>query len=247
MSSWVARQSDAEASCVAHACPKKGCAAWETFSCLSSAQVGRLTRDCVLHDFERGEIVFRQGSEPHAAYCIHSGSVRLSRLRRSGREVVVGIRRTGDLAGFPAALAGLPYNISAQTLEPSVICMMPRATLAELLAECPPLALRLLHRMAAQCSALEDELFARDLECVKERTARLLVGLAPGGPAASGAPESPTIAMTREDMALLIGTTRETLSRVLNDLSRRGIVGLNTREIRIRDLEALERLVDLGS
>jgi CRP/FNR family transcriptional regulator len=98
-----------------------------------------------------------------------------------------------------------------------------------------------LTHLAEATNETEDRLMARSVEHVRQRTARYLLGLLPDARVGSGPIELREL-LPRHEMALLIGTTPETLSRALRALERRGILGRDRDRIIVRDLEALRRI-----
>ena len=213
------------------------------FSCLPPEAIAIAERAHVPHSYEQGHTLFSEGDEAHAVYCIASGSVRLSRSNARRGEVVIGTRSAGDVVGFRAVFSDLPYGVTAVVEQPSRICAIPRTAFLELVQKSPPLALELLRRLAARSRVTEEQLVSRAHESVAARTARLLVAMSEAR-ATGGAPSRPfRVDLAREEMALLVGTTRETLSRTLHGFARRGLVELLPTGIGVADLEALRALI----
>lgn len=193
------------------------------------------------HVYESGQVLFYEGDAPLAVYCISSGSVRLAHSGH-GNEVAIGIRVAGDLVGFRAVFAQLPYGATAVTLEPSCICAIPRAVFLDAVAHNSTLSLELLRRLAARSRLTEEQLVNRAAEHVRARTARLLLGLQRlEGPHVTG--QKPIDGVGREEMALLIGTTRETLSRTLHEFARQGMLEISPSGIRLLDTKRLKAIV----
>jgi CRP/FNR family transcriptional regulator len=225
-------------------CRKCPAATGSAFSCLTPAQLSRLAKVAVPHAYLRGQTIFYEGTPPLAAFCVQCGLVKLTRPFNHGGVAVVGVRSAGDLFGYRSVLAELPYGISAETVEPSVICTIPREALLALIEESRALAFNLLQRMAREFRFAEEQLVERSSERVATRTARFLVRLAEPSDPRGRAKESLRIPTRRGDMALLIGTTPETLSRTLHGFALRGLVTLNRTEIRVRNLAGLQMLAD---
>jgi len=219
-------------------------AAAELFRRLSPDQWARLRDAVVAHVYQAADVVFHEGTPPLAVYCVRSGALKLYRRMNHGDEVVVGIRGAGDLVGLRAVLAGLPYWTTAAALERAIICAIPAQGFLELIGENIGLAFQLLTRLACESRSVETQLVERCQEHVGKRTARFLARVAQGSvPLASSRPGH-EISIHREDMARLIGTTPETLSRTLHGLSKRGILELDRKHIKVRNLEALLKLAE---
>lgn len=212
-------------------------AARDFAACLLPEQRSRLSTAAVSHAYRAHEVLFHECTPALAVHCVRSGSIKLFRRLRNGEEIVVGIRRAGDLVGVRGILVGASYANTAATLEPTVTCSIPAEAFLVLLRENPMLGLRILTRIARESRAVEEQLVERNHIHVAKRTARFLAELfRDPGPGSAGA-----ASMTREEMAQLIGTTPETLSRTLHAFADEGIVALDRRTIRILDRQALLR------
>ncbi len=230
-------------------CPRKDCRcdrcpAKQIFSCLSAGQDAALGRERLARHFEAGQVVIHHDTPALAVLSIHSGQVRLTRSAGRGRESVVGLRGPGELLGVREVLSVLPYQVSVQTVEPSVLCAVPRDAFLDAVRDCPELAMRLLGQLSRDYLLAEGQLVARAHLSVRARTARLLLVLAEGGRGRARGGAAPEVAMAREEMALLVGTTRETLSRSLGQLAGRGAVAVRNGKIRILDSSLLEGLAE---
>jgi len=217
------------------------CPAHRLYSPLTEVQETELGRERVARHYLGGQTVFHCGTPALAVYSVHSGSVRLTRPEPGGEAVTVGLRGPGDLLGLREVLAGVPYQVSAETLRASVLCSVPRESFLEAVRASPEFASRLLARLAAHCLETEEQLVVRAHANVPARIARTLVIAARHEEALPGG-EAEVVSMSREEIASLAGTTRETLSRSLHRLEGRGTIEIRRGAIRIRDRAALERL-----
>jgi len=217
-------------------------AARELFSSLLPEQRARFARAAVPHAYRAHETIFHEGTPALAVYCLRSGTIKLFRRLKHGEEVVVGTRGAGDLAGLRGVLAGMPYASTAMTLEPAIVCAIPGEIFVGLVRENPMLGYRILVRLARESRLLEGQLVERNHDRVAKRTARFLARHLPEDAPSTSACAG--ISTSREEMAQLIGTSPETLSRVLHGLADEGILELDRKEIRVLDLEALLRRAD---
>lgn len=224
-------------------CGKCPIVARSAFACLTPEQQDRLEKTAVPHAYSRGDTVFFEGNPALAVYCIRSGEVKLTRHTHHDGEVVA-VQSTGDLMGYRAVLGGLPYCISATILKPSVVCTIARGDFLSLIEESHALACHLLERMAGEFRAAEALLVERNGERVAKRTARLLGRLSAGAAAGSSAGQPIPIPVRRVDLAHLLGTTPETLSRTLHGFAKRGLISLSRTQISVRDSARLARLAD---
>ena len=230
--------------CPRQDCRSDRCPAKKIYSCLSPGQDAALGRERLARRYQAGQVFIHHDTPALAIFSVHSGQVKLTRSASIGQEVVVGVRGPGELLGVREVLSALPYQVSAVTLEPSILCAVPREAFLDAVRDCPELAMRLLGRISKDYLLAEEQLVARAHLSVRARTARLLLALLEYKRVTAGARAVCEVSMGREEMALLVGTTRETLSRSLGQFAARGAVGLKRGKIRILDSSVLEGLAD---
>ena len=224
-------------------CPNSGCPFKRLFSCLEPAQADSLGRARMGRHYDPGETVFNSDTLALAVFCIHTGRVQLTRATRGGVRIAVGVRGAGDVLGFREAFAETPYQVSAEAIAPSMICEVPRETFLGVVRENAELAQRLMKRLALEYIGAETQLVVRAHLDVSSRIAHLLSAKVSEGLVEDGPKRRLVVRMGREEMALLVGTTRESVSRSLKKLALRGIVRLDEGTIHVLDLEALQDLV----
>lgn len=194
------------------------------------------------HHYEPGQALFYEGNPPLAVHCIQAGEFKLWRTGHAFEQQVVATRRAGSLTGYRAVLVGRPYTATAEALVRSTACTIPGETFMEALRESPELSFAVLTRLAEGTLEIEEHLVNRALERVQQRTARFLVHSLP--PDACDGPVSLPEPVTRTEMAHLVGTTPETLSRTLHALAESGVLALGRREIRVLDVARLRRIAE---
>lgn len=186
--------------------------------------------------FARGAFVYRE-TEPCAGFfLLKQGRVKLSRMSSDGREQAISIVPPGDHFGFIAVFDEGPYAVSAQALDDVVVHFMSRTDLLDLTARHSQLASALLtttfdylHRLASLVEQLSSQ-------SVTGRLAAYLLEQAPaGGPVRLGVSQS--------QLAALVGTRREVVSRALARLQKDGILHIRYPEIRILDLARLREML----
>jgi CRP-like cAMP-binding protein len=216
-------------------------AAQDLFSCLMKGQRSQLVNAAVPHTYRPQESLFYAGTPALVLYCVRSGFLKLFRRLSNGEKLVVGVRGPGDLLGLRGVLAGTTYVTTATALDTVVVCAIPGQDFMRLVRENSTMGYRLLQRLARGSRLLEDQLVERTHDRVGKRTARFL--LKHVRPAARvSTPTSVGIVMSREEMAQLIGTTPETLSRTLHRFAADGILEVGRKEIHVLDLTALLHL-----
>ncbi|MBI5836712.1 MAG: Crp/Fnr family transcriptional regulator [Candidatus Eisenbacteria bacterium] len=215
---------------------KGGC-----LTALSTSAFERLEGDVATHLFRRGDVLFHAGTPAHSLYVLRSGQAKVYLTGSDGEERVVRLLGPGEMLGYRPLCAGETYGASASAVTDAEVCIIPWPVLRETLRQEPELALELLAKLARELRISEELMM--DLVCrpVRQRAARLLLGLLH---TRQDAPEPATILaaeLKRKDMARMIGTTPETFSRVLRAFALRGIVGLARDRITVRNRALLRR------
>jgi CRP/FNR family transcriptional regulator len=219
-------------------CAACGHTARGLFCSLAGEHLEHIDRHKTVRHYRRGQPVFHEGDPPDTLYCIYSGLVRLYKIGQRDEEIVIRLLRAGDVMGYRPMLANEPIAASARAIEDTTICLITRSAIFAVLRDSPDLALTLMGKLAVELRVSEDEMVARVSRTAAQRVARFLLWLMSGFPQAND-PHNIDLPLRREDMAHIIGTTPETLSRVLHDFARRGILHLDRRSIRVRDLAGL--------
>jgi CRP/FNR family transcriptional regulator, polysaccharide utilization system transcription regulator len=211
------------------------------FGCLTGPQLTRLMESRIPHSYAPNQPLFYEGNPPFAVYCIREGTIKLWRNGHGGDQHVIRTRSKGDLVGARAALARRPYTVTAEPLGPFIACTIPSDIFISLVEENPALANRLLRKLAVETIETEDAMVDRALYHVRQRTARFLLHLVPADSGPSDQPLVLRLPWSREEMAHLIGTTSETLSRTLHAFAAQKVLDIKRREIRLLDVASLRR------
>ena len=185
-----------------------------------------------------GEVIVRQGDTVSSLFLVIAGAVRLSSVTASGREIVVGLLCRGDLFG-ESALLGDPSLVRAQAVGPTTLLALPIPSLRSTLERTPATAEELLRLIAARLhrtsAALEDAM-AADLP---SRVVGRLRELADdhGVPGPNGV--RLRIPLTQDELARMVGASRESVNRTVGALAARGVVRSGGGRIVITDPDAL--------
>jgi CRP/FNR family transcriptional regulator len=210
--------------------------------CPRRAEAGeRLSRDRVMHPFRRGQTLFLAGEPAHSVHVIRSGRVRVYTRWHDGDEQVLRLLGPGEILGYRPVLAGELYNATAEAVVDSMVCILPAGQVRQLLRDDPDLAMRMLERLARDLRISEDLMMELVHRPVGQRVARLLISLIVEGASAGSGLAISAREMSRRDMAHMVGTTPETISRVLRRLSQRNVLTVTRASVRVRDLDLLHR------
>jgi len=195
--------------------------------------------------YRHGEVVVGQGQAVTCLRLVVSGAVRLSAVVPNGREVVVGLLGPGDVFGELALLGGGPSPVEARALgAETAIVALPIETLREVVRRAPASAEELLRLVASRlhhtAGALEEAL-AHD---VPTRVSLRLRDLARshGTAAVNGVRLPPRL--TQDELARMVGATRESVNRTMSSLTARGLVRFEGRCYVVPDPEALAAITE---
>ncbi|MGI6604049.1 MAG: Crp/Fnr family transcriptional regulator [bacterium] len=212
------------------------------FSSLDTAGLLEVSSLIEHREYQRGELLFSQGDAGNYLYIVRFGRIKLYTVSAEGRQQIIRILERGDFFGELALFQNTRQSYCAEAMDDSGICLLPQESLKSLLREKPEIALSLLDAMSVRLAQAEDFIGELTLKNVEGRLASWLLVMAQ-----KGIPTSQGIRIrldfTREELAQLLGTTIETVSRRLNALQAKGIIELQGhRTILIRDVKKLESL-----
>ncbi len=191
---------------------------------------------------EAGDRVMTAGIDPGRLMVVHRGRVRVVHFLESGQERVVRVLGPGDVMGEASFVLGRRADHFAYAETDTELCTFDHADLARLVASFPEIAVRMLQVQSERLAAAERMLMALTGSDVGARVSAYLLDL----PAQRGTDGSIEVElpMARKDIASYLGTTPETLSRRLRDLSDRGVISAAGRTVTIRDVDALVARAD---
>lgn len=188
----------------------------------------------------RNEVIFLEGDDGAALYFIKKGKVKISKVSETGREIIVHILGPGDI--FAEAILfqkdGI-YPATAEVIEGGVIGMISNSKLEKLIMENSQMALEIIRALTSKLLTIQDRIKHLGTNDAVERTIQVLLALAEGHGRKLEKGVELCVNITRHDLAAFVGTTRETISRILSKLSQANLVDISGKSIIITDLEGL--------
>src|SRR5271165_2881259 len=189
-------------------------------------------------------VVFSESQASKAVYIVCEGQLKLSTSSRAGRTMILRLAGPGDLLGLSAMLNNLPYEVTAETLEPTVLKSIRRADFLQFLQAFGEIGTKTAQVMAKEYR--EVFLDARRLALsgsASGRMARLLLEWA--ATAACGKPELRfTMALTHEEIANMAGTSRETVTRLLSQFERDQLIARHGSSLVVLSPDRLNQLAE---
>ena len=194
----------------------------------------------VERSFKRGSAIFFEGDPGDALYMIRSGTVKISRVAEDGREKTLAFFGKGEVFGEMALVDGGPRSAIAQALDDTKLYALLRSDFLSLLAGNVELALGLIKVLSDRLRRTNAQLMDLVFRDVRGRVAHTLLDLAKihGVPMKGGRMIS--MKLTHQEIANLVGTARETVSRTFAELQDSGIIRVEGRNIVLLDATQLE-------
>ena len=209
------------------------------FQGVERSAVTALTRQLRPVDFPRGHVIFAEGEPGDRLYIIISGKVKIGRRNPDGRENLLTIMGPSDMFGELSVFDPGPRTSSATTITEVRAVSMDRDALRAWISDRPEIAERLLRVLARRLRRTNSNLTDLIFIDVSGRVAKRLLGLAQRFGTREGGAMRLTHDLTQEEIAQLVGATRETVNKALAEFAHRGWIQLDGKSLLICDSERL--------
>jgi len=197
---------------------------------------------CITY-YPAGAVLFVESQPSRGVFFLSRGRIKLSVCARDGKTLILRVAQSGEVLGVGAAVCSRTYEATAETLEPCEISFFRPSDLIRLMSQYNEFALRMTEHLSHEYNCTCRELRSLMLsESVSERLARLLVGwLDTNGDTKHR--DQIKLALTHEEIAQMIGTSRETVTRLLTGFRKKQFVQQHGSTIVVRNRGALESLI----
>ena len=183
--------------------------------------------------FPKDAIVFEEGSVGDYMYLIREGQVKVTKMSEDGREKILEIFNAGDFFGDMALLEREPRSASIKTTRPSVLLALSRQDFLGLLRENPEISMGIMRELSRRLRETDEQIRGLLFERVEGRTRRIIERMAveevPGDPTRRA-----TAPITHQQLADLVGTSRETITRVVKELKDSGWLAQEGKRYRVK-------------
>jgi len=221
----------------------KNAVADKTFSDLPAAVASAVEQEALTTTYPTGAVLFAEGQAPRGVFIVRRGRVKLSICGSDGRTLILRIVDAGDPMGVAAAVSGRQYEATAETQEPSEISFLRQSDLLRLMRQHGELALWVTQHIsqdyACTCREIRDLILS---DSASEKLARLMVGWLDHNATAAN-PTQVKLALTHEEIGQMIGTSRETVSRLFAGFKKQRLIQQNGCTLVIPNRVALESLI----
>lgn len=217
------------------------------FTGLTPAEITRVRSAGRLQTVTAGSFFYMQGDPAASAYLIEKGRVRLSQVTTEGQQVLLRVIGPGNMFGAVAIARIESYPVSAEAAEECTVLVWPRMTLVGLVEQMPKLALNAVEMMAGHVQEFQDRFRELATQRVERRLARTLLRLASQAGKKTDEGVLIDLALTRQDLAEMTGTTLYTVSRILSAWESQGLVRSGREKVILRWPHGLVTIAeDLG-
>lgn len=194
--------------------------------------------------YPKGAVLFVEGQEPRGVFIICNGRVKLSAASANGKSVILRISESGDVVGLPGTISGKPYEVTAETMEPIQANFILREPFLEFLRAQGAAALRVAEILSDIYLGTYQEVRYLGLSgTAGEKLARFLLDYVTKQPQPDGTQRA-VLALTHEEIAEIIGVSRETVTRLFASFKRRGLIEMHGATIVFTNKPDLDALAE---
>ena len=188
--------------------------------------------------------LFIEGQEPRGVFVLCAGKAKLFTSSSDGKTIITKISGAGDVLGLNATISNRPYEVTAEMTEPGQANFIARDALLQFLREYGEVALRVAEQLSRNYYTAYEEIRTLGLtSSPSEKFAKLLLSWSPKAGRANE-PAQLKLTLTHEEIAEMIGTTRETVSRLFADFKKKQLLQLKGSTLIIRNKPALEKMLN---
>ena len=210
---------------------------------LSKGSLDELDRIKHATAYPEGALIFVEGQAPRGVYVLCQGRAKLMATSREGKTFILKIAQPGEILGLHSVVTGSPHELTVETLQPSQLAFIPREDFLRFLKQHGDACLYAAQQISNDCQSAYEVIRSIGLShSVAEKLARIVLQWSADGQTVNGTIRM-KVALTHEEIAQLIGTTRESVTRILGQFKKQRILELTGSTLLIRNKAALERLL----
>ncbi len=210
----------------------------DIFADLSPDEMAAIATAAPMRQFAAGELLFSPPEPSETLFILKDGRVRIFRVSADGRALTTAILAPGTVFGEMLVLGQQMHDSFAEALDPVTVCVMTRADVQRFLLSDARIAARISEILGNRVTHLERRLSDTVFKSVAQRIATTLCLLVEGEQTRT-LTGRPQVSLTHEQLAALVGTSRESTTKVLNDYADQGLVRLGRGKLVVLDLRRL--------
>jgi len=208
------------------------------FSDLTENQVHEISRIAVHKHLQKGESIFMEGDEGDGFFIVIEGNVKIFKLSVEGKEHILHFFGPGEPIGEVPVFSGQQFPANAEAVEQTHLLFFPRTAFMDLISKNPSLSLNMLAVLSKRLREFTLKIENLSLKEVPARLASYLILLSE----AQGTDATIRLNISKGQLASVLGTIPETLSRILTKMDNLGYIKVDGRDITLLDKEGLEDL-----
>lgn len=213
------------------------------FSGLAEDQLTKIAAIIIDRQYPKGRIIFTEGEPGEAIYLLKSGLIKLTKHLEDGREHILHFVHPGEIFAEVVIFNGGDFPATAEVQEDALVGVIRNRDIEDLIQVNPRVAVELLRIMSRRLRAAQDKLMNLALHDTLRRLAFTLLKMAEE----NGVPDKRGLVLnlnlTNQELANLIGTTRETVNRILNGFKRDNIIKVDRQQLILLNQKKLEDLL----
>lgn len=194
----------------------------------------------------KGDLVFHAGEPGHHVYFLKSGKVKIYQLSPLGREVILWFCLPGEIFGLAEVARGGGREVSAQACETSDVLTVSQEQFKSFLRERPDAGLLCMQVLSSRLRILGDVLVNLVSDDVNTRIAKLILRLSARYGRRVGREVFLAIPLTHQEIADMVGTSRQSVTSALSTLKRQGVLSIDNHRIHIESEELLNEMTHIG-
>jgi CRP/FNR family transcriptional regulator len=215
------------------------------FCNLSKSAVEHLQTIKSTSTYPKGAMLFVEGQDSRGAFILCKGKAKLYTSSADGRTIILRIVRPGEVLGLTSTISNSAYEATVEVLEPSQVNFLPKAEFLKFLAQHGDASLHVAKQLSSNCAGAYEEIRCLGLSASSaEKLARMLLTWA--APELKGGDKKEvriTVSLTHEEIAQMIGSSRETVTRLFAEFRRKQLLVVKGSSVWLRDLSALRHMV----
>ncbi len=190
--------------------------------------------------FKKKQFIYMEGNYPNGIYYVNKGKVKIYKIHDHGKELIIALLKEGDFFGYTTLLEGKVYLETAQALEDAEIVFLPKEDFFSLIYNNREVAKKFLHILTQSVTEQQEKLIELAYSSVRKRVAEALLLLQKRYQ--DEGQQAFSIAISREDLANIVGTATESLIRTLSDFKEEKLVDISEGKIKLLNEKKLKEM-----
>lgn len=213
------------------------------FKHLNDTEIGKLNYDKTCQLYKKGSVIYREGTRLTGFYCVTRGILKIYKTGIDGKEQIIRFVKGGDIIAFRSLLSQELACTTAKVIDDAVLCHIPYPTLLFMLQNNWKFSHWMIQILCRELREANDYITDIAQKTVRERLAEVLLLLKDSFDVDEN--NVLQIALTREELANMVGTATESVIRLLSEFKQDKLIELKGRKIRFLDIATLRRMASI--